>query len=346
MTKILYGVAGEGSGHSSRAKEITSHLEEKGHTVKIISYDKGYKNLSPYFDVEKIFGLHFTYKNNKVQVLSTLFKNLLSTPEATKSIKKVSEIVDEFKPEIIFSDFEPISGIVANIKKTPLISIDNQHRLTNTKIEYPKKYSQDALAAKTVTSLMIFNSKACLVTAFYKTETTNSKTFLFPPILRKEVLKTKTKQRDYILIYLTSPFQGMVDLLKNINKKFIIYGFNQDKKEGNLVFKKADQKTFLTDLANCEGVIANAGFTLITESLYLGKPYLALPVAGQFEQLLNAFQIEKLGYGKYYDELNKEKIEAFLYNLDFYRKNLQKYKKEDNSRIFKKIDEILKKYAK
>ena len=98
-------------------------------------------------------------------------------------------------------------------------------------------------------------------------------------------------------------------------------------------------------MCNCKGVIANAGFTLITDSLYLKKPYLALPVANQFEQILNAFQLEQLGYGKYWDELNKERIESFLYNLDLYKEKLKKYKKEDNSKIFKKIDELIEAYC-
>ena len=345
MAKILYSVAGDGSGHSSRAREIIDHLEKEGHTVKVLSFGKGYKNLKDSFDVEKIFGLYLSYKNNEVQYLSTLFKNSLKTPEAIKSMDKVFKIVGKFKPQIVFSDFEPSSCLVASIKKLPLISIDNQHNLTNTKIKFPKKYKQQALATKAVTRLMVFNAKACLVTVFVKTKVTDKKTFLFPPILRKEILETKTKEGDYILVYLTSQFQGLMTLLKNINKKFVVYGFDQDKKEKNLIFKKASRKGFLKDLANCEGIIANAGFTLITESLYLKKPYLALPVTKQFEQILNAFQLEQLGYGKYWDKLNKERVESFLDNLDLYRKNLRKYKKEDNSKIFKKIDELIKKYA-
>ncbi len=344
MARILYGVAGEGSGHSSRAKEVINYLESKGHIIKVISYDKGYKNLSPYFDVEKIFGLKFVYKKNQVQYPETLFRNVLKTNQATKSISKTLKIINSFKPQLVFSDFEPISCIAANIKKLPLISIDNQHRLTNTKIEYPKKYGKDALAAKVVTSLMIFNSKACLVTAFAKTKIINNKTFLFPPILRKEIFSAKPENKDYILVYLTSQFNDLIDILKQINKKFIVYGFNQNKKLKNITFKKASQKGFLKDLANCQGIIANAGFTLITEALYLKKSYLALPVKGQFEQIYNAYMLESLGYGKYWDKLNKERIESFLFNIDLYRKNLNKYKKENNSKIFRKIDELIKKY--
>ena len=343
MSKVLYGVAGEGSGHSSRAKEIINYLLKGGHKVKVVSYGKGYKNLSPLFDVEKIFGLHFVYKKNQVQYLSTVFANLLKTSEANKSIAKVLKIIDNFMPEIVFSDFEPISSIAAKIKKLPLISIDNQHRLTNTKIEYPKKYKDDAIAAKAVTNLMIFNSRACLVTSFHKAKIIKKDTFVFPPILRSEILGLKTDYKNYILVYFTSAFEEIINVLRKIDKKFIVYGFNKNIVENNITFKKASQKTFLHDLANCQGIIANAGFTLMTEALYLRKPYLALPVKGQFEQVLNAYNLEKLGYGKYWDELNKEKIESFLFNLDSYKKKLKRYKKENNSKIFKKIDSLLKK---
>jgi uncharacterized protein (TIGR00661 family) len=44
-------------------------------------------------------------------------------------------------------------------------------------------------------------------------------------------------------------------------------------------------------------VIANSGFSLICEALYLGKPYLAIPVRHQFEQVLNAYYVDKMGYG-------------------------------------------------
>lgn len=345
MANILYGVAGEGSGHSSRAKEIIRYMQSEGHTVKVVSYDKGYKNLETDFDVEKIFGLHFAYKNNKVQYLPTALKNLGSLPDAIRSISKVSKIVDDFKPDIIFSDFEPISGIVANKKKVPLISIDNQHRLTNIKIEYPKKYKKDAITAKTVTRLMLNRTKACLVTSFFDAEITNKKTLLFPPILREEVLELKTNERKYVLVYVTNPYEELVDILRSINQKFILYGFNREGKQKNLIFKAPSQDGFLEDLANSEGVIANAGFTLITESLYLKKPYLALPVQGQFEQILNGYYLEKIGCGKFWDELNKERIESFLFNLDLYKKNLKKYKKEDNSKIFKKVSELIKEYA-
>ena len=51
MARIVYGVSGEGSGHSSRAREMLTHLVSAGHQVKVVSYDRGYRNLKDDFDV-------------------------------------------------------------------------------------------------------------------------------------------------------------------------------------------------------------------------------------------------------------------------------------------------------
>ena len=58
MAKIVYGLAGEGSGHSSRAREMITHLAQIGHAVRVVSYDRGYNNLKDDFDVFQTEGLH------------------------------------------------------------------------------------------------------------------------------------------------------------------------------------------------------------------------------------------------------------------------------------------------
>ena len=40
MAKLIYGVSGEGSGHSSRAREMIGHLVSVGHSVKVASYKR------------------------------------------------------------------------------------------------------------------------------------------------------------------------------------------------------------------------------------------------------------------------------------------------------------------
>jgi hypothetical protein len=61
MANILYGVNGEGAGHSTRSKEVLTHLREQGHTLHIASFDRGLQNLRDQFEVTEIFGFRFAY---------------------------------------------------------------------------------------------------------------------------------------------------------------------------------------------------------------------------------------------------------------------------------------------
>src|ERR1700690_2260379 len=45
MANILYGVNGEGAGHSTRAREVLSHLVAQGHVGTAVSFDRGLENL-------------------------------------------------------------------------------------------------------------------------------------------------------------------------------------------------------------------------------------------------------------------------------------------------------------
>jgi uncharacterized protein (TIGR00661 family) len=102
---------------------------------------------------------------------------------------------------------------------------------------------------------------------------------------------------------------------------------------------------FLRDLAGAKAVIANAGFSLVSEALYLGKPYLAMPVKSQFEQTFNAYYVDKLGYGAWWRELGKEQIESFLYNLPVYAENLQSYPRAGNGAVLAKLDELVRDFT-
>jgi uncharacterized protein (TIGR00661 family) len=137
MANILYGVNGEGAGHSTRAKEVLTHLVAQGHNVRVASFDRGLQNLKTQFDVTEIYGFRFAYVNNRVRYKRTIAKNLVTVPEAAKSISLLKDLVDEDNIDLIITDFEPLTCHVGHRKKLPVISIDNQHCLTNAVVSYP-----------------------------------------------------------------------------------------------------------------------------------------------------------------------------------------------------------------
>jgi uncharacterized protein (TIGR00661 family) len=341
MPKILYGVNGEGSGHSTRAKEVISHLQAQGHKVHVASFDRGLANLSGSFEVTEIFGLRIAYVNNRVRYRRTLARNLIKAPRAARSMGSLLRKAKEWDIDLVITDFEPLTCHVGRRLRLPVISIDNQHCLTNVVVSLPRHFRRDAAAVKLVTRLMTPHVDAYLVTSFFEAPTRRRNTFLFPPIVRSEVLATKPEAGEHILVYVTSPSPDLVKLLPQVHARFVAYGFGIEGQEGNILFKKPSMEGFLGDLAGAKAIIANAGFSLVSEALYLQKPYLAVPVRNQFEQIFNAYYLDKTGYGAWWKELNKERVESFLYNLPVYTERLAGYPRQGNTALLKKLDELV-----
>ena len=74
-------------------------------------------------------------------------------------------------------------------------------------------------------------------------------------------------------------------------------GVTADERDGNLLYRPFANEAFVDDLRTCRGVVATAGYSLMSEAVYLRKPFLALPLAGQFEQEMNSRYLAQLGYG-------------------------------------------------
>jgi uncharacterized protein (TIGR00661 family) len=345
MATILYGVNGEGSGHSTRAKEVILHLQEQGHNVRVASSDRGFRNLSELFEVTEIYGLRFAYVNNRVRYERTVAKNLISAPRAARSMRKLTRLAKQWKIDLVCTDFEPLTCHTGHQLRVPVISIDNQHTLTNAYVSYPKEFRRDAAAAKLVTRLMTPRASAYLAISFFPARVKKKNTYLLPPILRREILDSKPGLKDHVLVYVTSPSPELATLLRLVRCPFLCYGFGREGRDGNITYKKPSASEFLKDLTGCKAVIANTGFSLVSEALHLGKPYLGVPVKHQFEQIFNAYYLEQSGYGPFWQDLNKERIESFLFNLDLYREQLASYSRQDNSLLFAKLDQLIAQYA-
>jgi len=345
MATIVYGVSGEGSGHSSRALVIAGHLVEQGHTVKIVTYMRGMMNLEPHFDVFETVGLHITSIDNKVSILRTISDNLRKVPSAHprwRALRK--EVFETCKPDAVFCDFEPMTAYLASIYKVPLVSLDNQHRMRYMEYPYPPGLKRERIMTENVIRAMCPKPSASVVVSFYDGAPKNPHTFIMPPILREDIFGLEPRDDGHILVYMTSKFETLVESLHLFKReRFLVYGFEREGEEGNVTFKSFSREGFLNDLAGAKAIMGTAGFTLITESLYLGKPYLATPIRGQYEQMLNAYLLtDVMGYGKaHMGQLTPEVIGDFLYHLPDYREALKSYEPRDNEAIKARVDALL-----
>ena len=343
MAKIVYGVSGEGSGHSSRAREMLDHLQQLGHVVKVVSYDRGYRNLKKDFDVFETEGLHIASSDNRVSKVKTFTDNLQRLPQGHKKLNALRrDIFKTFLPDCVITDFEPMCAYLAHHYDLPLISIDNQHRLRYMTYPCPARMQAERRMTVSVIRAMVPRPDVSLVTTFYYGDARNDRTLFFPPILRRETLELQPSSADHTLVYLTSGFESFLKILKSFSREtFLVYGYDRRGQVGNMVFKPFSRDGFLEDFASCKAVMATAGFTLMTEAFYLRKPYLALPMRGQFEQELNAHWLAKLNFGINLRRIRSEAVGNFLYRVPDFKVYLNDYRAVDNSAIKDKLEELL-----
>ncbi len=320
--RILYGICGEGFGHSSRAKEIIKHLKKNGHKILILTYGQAYPILKPITKTIKIQGIHLIFKNHKLSLKETTKQAAKVMAANLINFKEIKSKVDYFNPQLCITDMEPFVSIISYWYTLPLISIDNQHRLIHLKLKIPKKYKNSFKLAKFAVNRCVSTADAFIILSFAKQKLKSKNAFIVSPILRKEILSLKPKTKNFILVYLTKPNNYLIKILKSLPYNFIIYGYNLNKKQDNLTFKTTGRH-FLKDLKNCKAIIGSAGFTLISESLYLKKPYFAIPLQGQFEQTLNALFLKNSKLGTFSEKPTKSQIRDFLNNLNKYKTKLK-----------------------
>jgi len=341
MANILYGVNGEGAGHSTRSREVIAYLQRQGHTVIAASFDRGLQNLSGLCETIEIHGFRFTYVNNAVRYNRTLARGLFNAPRAMHDVTKLTRLIDERSIALVFTDFEPITCRAGRRRKLPVISIDNQHIMTHFKVSTPPGYRADATACRMLVRMMTPYATNYLVTSFFEAPPRRRNSELVAPILRQQILDAQTTFDGPVLVYVTTPAPELIRLLSSVDGEFIAYGFEREGREGNILYKKPGFEIFFNDLVAARAIIANAGFSLVTEALHMGKPYLAMPVKNQFEQIFNAFWLQRTGYGEFWEKLKQENVESFLRNLPQYREKLEEYPRTGNEKLFTRLDELI-----
>ncbi len=343
MARIIYGVSGQGFGHSARSHEVLAHLKKQGHTLLVLTYGQALGVMKPDFPTMEIPGLGLNYQNNQVIYWRTVLDNASMIMRTGKKWPALLKTIRAFKPDIVISDFEPLSVNFAHLENLPLISFNNQHQLVNSAISVPKKYQREFKTTKLIIKSMVWGAQYYLITSFFKTPINKPNTFLFPPVVREAVRRLKPAVKDFVLVYQNSDFDYILEELKKLKpQRFIVYSNRpEETRDGNLTLKKHNPEHFLKDLQNCRAIIATAGSSLAFEALYLKKPYFAIPVAKQVEQTINAIQIKKLGYGDWAEIFTSKRGKNFLGKLESYRKNLKRQPKADTKQLFAKLDTII-----
>jgi len=344
--KILYGVVGEGMGHATRSRVLLDHLTQK-HDVHIVVSGRARDYLAKHFEnVHNIWGFTINYEGNSVSKWQTVLQNLKGAVTGwPQNVRKYFELVESFQPDVVVSDFETFSYLFARNHFLPVISVDNM-QIINRCTHEPAMlagYEDSFEMTKAIVKSKLPGAFHYLITTFFYPPVRKQRTTLLPSILRPQILEAKSEPGEHLLVYQTSTTN--LELLEGLKKSGLecrVYGMRrelkEDQREGNLLFRPFSEKGFIDDLRTARGVVAGGGYTLMSEAVYLHKPMLSLPVGGQFEQVLNALWLQKLGYGVHAKVLDGPTLGAFLEKVPDCAKALEGYQQDGNKKMIAALD--------
>ncbi len=308
MARIVYALSGQGRGHSSRVEAMAEELRRRGHAVTFACGGSARARLLARGEaVLEVPALVQRFRGNRLDVAATAFANARTVLGSARVVREAARALDALAPDLVVSDFEAFVPRAARRLGVTVVSFNRQEVITETRYTLPAQHRAGALFIGAVVGTLVPRrgiARRIVTTLAAAPLRRPDRTVLVGPVFRDAVLAARPTTGEHVVAYLnvSRGLDATLAALAAAGAPVRLYGVSPADtavRAPALTFGPAgDDDAFLADLASCRAVVSTAGFTLLSECLHLGKPVLALPNGGVFEQTFNALQFEALGAGR------------------------------------------------
>jgi len=344
MKKILYGISGIGTGHTNRQLPLITHFARASKMV-IFAYDESYRFYQALFR-----------NTRNVTVIPIAIPFVAGGPEgldfrATARVavnnnkdflrincKALAQAADLLgKPDLVVTDYEPLSAQYAYAYNAPLVTIDQQSKYLCG--SFPPVLRGQSCKDEIMRLHMFFpRANARIACSFFNVQKKQNGTnvLIFPPTLKDSIQSLKRKPTTHSLLFYISSQREFIQNARTIlriiaaqkNIHFHIFTRNASKfhKETlppNVFVYEQGDPLFYSVLQKCAGIVSTAGHTLLSEAMYLGIPVYAIPLA-VYEQQMNAHIIHKNHFGISHPTLDAKKLSFFVKNIPRFARAIEK----------------------
>jgi uncharacterized protein (TIGR00661 family) len=300
MGRILYGVMGDAGGHVARSSAIAQRL--KDHEIVFVGGGRVAELAKAGYSVVATPMLGTALEGNRVRPLATAMNAVVALRNRSTTIERLCAVIREFDPDLIVTDYEYFLPIAARRLGRDCISVDRQHALTLCDYRPPPGNPLSRWLTLGIIRGMYSTANHYVVCSFDPMRPLDPRlTEVLPPVLREDVVRIRPSSGEHAVVYLRGISPAWLrELLQGRARRFVVYGFDVEREEGNLTFRRGSDEGFLTDLSSAAYVISNGGHNLISEALYYRKPIMCFPVGLFYEQLVNAHLLAQSGCGAYH----------------------------------------------
>lgn len=294
--RILYGANSQGQGHLSKARVLIPLLEARGHTVRVISSGPPVPPEYDFRDHQHFSGLPYVVTDGTTDFTATFKAWLRAVPAMFRDLFRVRRIVHDWQPDLILSDFEPLTASPLLHPPCEVLAVCRQVALFDPQVPLPDGHTLDKQFARTV--IRLFTAGADRYLGYHYAPASYR---CIPPSLREDLPLGNVERGDHLLAY--CHYTSVEPLIAWANRERCevrAYGFTTQPRGrvGHVWFRSPSRESLLEDLRTARAVVTNAGLSLPIEAFMLTKPTLVVPIARQWEQIVNAFQLDQLGIAK------------------------------------------------
>ncbi len=354
MGTIAYSVNGEGRGHATRVHSIVEMMIPS-HRFLLLASGDAYEHLSdayrshPLVRVEELPGLRFRYHREKLDYIRSLASAVPFLWNLSRYVERVVELLVEEHPDLAITDFEPLLPRAAVRCGIPWISLDHQHFLSISDFScLPWGLRCRSRFLRNSVSLFYRGQGEEIVSSFAHLPSRRGCEGVerIGILVRKAIqqLKSSVSQDGGLVVYIRhhAP-RAFWDVLAQVDRQVLVFGKCIPPSHNNFEYLGIQNEAFMQHLARCEALITTAGNQLVGEAFFLGKPVLAIPEKGNFEQQVNAWLVGNsgFGWGTEFEKLTLHMMHQFLISLPLMRKNLRAFDGVGNAKSIDLIERYL-----
>lgn len=296
--RIAYSCAGEGFGHAARMAALHADLAARYRVDLYVprTVEAFVRSRLPEASIDdRLPCFELAKRGNRIDYRVTAFKSLRLAAHLVPEVLRLSRLLRKRRTDVVLSDFDPFLPLAARLAGIPIVQM-NHPGIVLKHIEADPRSWVAAFSARFLEGPW----DRRLTVSFFGGDV--------GPVLRKSLYRHRVRDDGFIAVNLKNEARAKILPILDASPglRYKLY--------------PAPGADFDEGLASCSAVITGAGHQTLSEALCLGKPVLALPQEGQFEQTLNARMLERTGRGAYCSVAElPDALPRFLSRLPEYR---------------------------
>jgi uncharacterized protein (TIGR00661 family) len=261
-------------------------------------------------------GPSFVVTNQRINALRTIALNAAALPGLVGSLARTTKLMrsGSFRHAIV--DFEPIAVRAARRASLPFTVFDNQTAVFTLRDVPPRLRATVGAMRAFVRAWYggLSDAAGIMTCSLVPAESSMANQVIIPPCVRSDISDSHPTDEGHLLFYssVESVPGGLVEFARRnpgVEVRAYAHATHRTNWPPNLTCPGLDSNGFVRDLLTCRLFVTHAGFESVAEAVHLGKPLLAVPISGQWEQAINGWTMARHGLAMVGESFGADVIE-------------------------------------